>query len=68
MLFIYYYLLYSTFAATWITEGDLWLFGGQSYDDIWLRDLWRFNILDQEWFLVYGDTLAVQPSFSGTFY
>jgi N-acetylneuraminic acid mutarotase/LysM repeat protein len=49
------------FAATWTdSNGNLWLFGGQGYDVNSiagpLNDLWKFNLLTNEWAWMSGSS------------
>jgi len=40
---------------TWVdTTGNLWLFGGNNYDN----DLWRYDISTNEWTWISGDTIV----------
>jgi len=54
-------------SATWTdTNGDLWLFGGYSFDPIeYYNDLWRYNIATNEWTWMKGSSVGNDPGVYG---
>ncbi|MEO5675284.1 MAG: kelch repeat-containing protein [Chitinophagales bacterium] len=48
--------------------GNLWLFGGyrQTFADLYLNDLWKYNIATNEWTWMTGDTISYPPGVYGT--
>jgi len=48
--------------ANWIdTSGDFWFFGGAGY----MNDLWKYNIANNQWTLMNGDTIPNLPAIYG---
>lgn len=59
-------------AFSWIdTAGNLWLFGGEGYNNTnpigtnWYNDLWSFNPLTREWTWVSGSSTFSSPGVYG---
>lgn len=57
-------------AATWVDpEGNLWLFGGSGIDHTGsqgrLNDLWKYNIISNEWTWMNGANVINGPSHYG---
>jgi N-acetylneuraminic acid mutarotase len=60
-------------AFSWIdAAGNLWLFGGEGYNNAlpsgtnWYNDLWSFNPLTREWTWVSGSNAFSSPGVYGT--
>ncbi|MFZ4740520.1 MAG: gliding motility-associated C-terminal domain-containing protein [Bacteroidales bacterium] len=51
-------------SCTWKTGNSLWLFGGQNWGN--RDDLWKYNILTNEWTWMKGSTNNSQMSIYGT--
>ncbi len=47
-------------------NGDFWMFGGSAVDTaltvygIWLNDMWKYSPVNNEWILVWGDSIPNQ--------
>lgn len=53
-------------SASWVDNtGNLWLFGGGGYNG-YKSDLWKYNILANQWTWVKGDTAGGKPPRFGT--
>ncbi|HKR03892.1 MAG TPA: kelch repeat-containing protein [Bacteroidia bacterium] len=51
--------------SNWVdNNGNFWMFGGAAFippaSAVLLNDLWMFNMTDNEWIRVWGDTLSSQ--------
>jgi len=54
-------------AVGWMdSSGNLWLFGGYSYDGGWMNDLWEFNPTTRIWTWVSGSNIANTIGVYGT--
>lgn len=58
-------------AATWVdNSGNLWLFGGEGVTTntvlCWLNDLWKYDVITNEWTWVRGTNLPNQNGTYGT--
>jgi hypothetical protein len=52
-------------SATWKdVSGNLWLFGGLIGNSMYINDLWKFNIITNEWTWMKGDTIINQMAFT----
>lgn len=56
--------------GTWVdNSGNLWLFGGNGFDGSGgngeLNDLWKYNILSNEWTWMKGSSVVNQPGLYG---
>ena len=57
--------------GTWVDQqGNLWLFGGEGYSSVtglcWMNDLWKYNIVTNEWTWIRGSNLANATGVYGT--
>ncbi len=55
-------------ALTWVDQSNdiLWLFGGESYSDGYMSDLWKFTISTGEWTWVHGPSTGNNGAALGT--
>ena len=47
-------------------NGDLWLFGGASYNSTDGQDLWKYDVTTNEWTWMHGDSVFYRPGIYGT--
>ncbi len=59
-----------TSATTWVENNNLWLFGGYGNSENpvlgYLNDLWKYNIITNEWTWIKGDKNTYMPGNYGT--
>lgn len=47
--------------CTWLRGENLWFFGGRNAAGQHLNDLWKYNIITNEWTWMSGDSIPNQP-------
>ncbi len=53
-------------ASGWYENNNLWLFGGEGFDNGYYNDLWKYNPNDNTWTWVSGPNESEQPANYGT--